>query len=211
MLATTIISALALMAGSELTAVGSIVVDASSTSGVHAGRETAGFAQRVDVTSDSTRIPLKTTTRFDRILKPIPNFGADRCLGMANLSVAGRPAFRQHENGWECTYLLEYRETGQQPSLFVQIRGAETGVWSSFRVKFKFGSHLSRQVLGGDAAKIVYLLTGNRVSDLNELFAARQDFEMPLNDLMLKFVREAGEANSFNLFAIKKVQHSGPN
>ncbi|MGV1871971.1 MULTISPECIES: DUF6030 family protein [Agrobacterium] len=137
-----------------------------------------------------------------------PSFAESQCRSIADLSVSSRPVFTVTENGeWECTYLIEYSETGHKPSLFIQIRGLDPGIWSSFRLKLNFGSPLSRQVLGAQAADLVYLLIGTNtpVRDLDAMLAAGRELEMTFDDVTLKYRQERTDSNRFNLFGSKKL------
>jgi len=132
-----------------------------------------------------------------------PTFTAAQCHGIADLSTTSRPVFTQRDNGeWECSYMIEYKETGHTPSLFLQIRGTESGIWSNFRLKLNFGSLLSRQVLGARAANLVYLLVGTNtpVKDLDAVLASGRDLEMSFDGVTLKYKQERLDTNRFNLF-----------
>ncbi|UHS63249.1 hypothetical protein HRR99_16745 [Agrobacterium vaccinii] len=132
-----------------------------------------------------------------------PAFTAAQCHGIADLSTKSRPVFTQRDNGeWECSYMIEYKETGHTPSLFLQIRGTESGIWSNFRLKLNFGSLLSRQVLGARAANLVYLLVGTNtpVKDLDAVLASGRDLEMSFDGVTLKYKQERLDTNRFNLF-----------
>lgn len=144
-----------------------------------------------------------------------PNFAAFQCSSIADLSASSRPVFTKTDNGdWECSSMLEYSETGHTPSLFIQIRGIEPGVWSSFRVKLNFGSLLSRQVLGARAANLIHLLVGTNtpLRDLEGVLASGRELEITFDDVTLKYRQERLDPNRFNLFGSKKLspQKSAP-
>ncbi len=145
--------------------------------------------------------------------EPSPHFGASQCRSIADLSASSRPVFNTAENGeWECSYQLEYSETGHTPSLFIQIRGIEPGVWSSFRIKLNFGSLLSRQVLGARAANLVNLLVGtnNPLGNLEAVLATGRELEITFDDVTLKYQQERLDPNRFNLFGSKKLSRQKP-
>lgn len=130
------------------------------------------------------------------------NFDAARCRGIAELTTQTPPMFIQKENGeWECSYMLEYPETGHSPSVFVQIRGIEPGVWSSFRLKLNVGSLLSRQVLGNRAANLVYELIGDQMPmrELGAVLAAGQEFELSFDGVKLTYRQERFDKMRYNL------------
>ncbi|QCI99378.1 DUF6030 family protein [Agrobacterium larrymoorei] len=140
--------------------------------------------------------------QLDAAATPGPKFDAARCRGIADLSSKAQPMFQQKENGeWECSYLLDYTETGHTPSVFIQIRGVEPGRWSSFRLKLNFGSILSRQALGGRAASIVYTLIGDQtpLRELGVTLAGGRDFELLFNGMSLKYKQERFDKTRFNL------------
>jgi hypothetical protein len=144
---------------------------------------------------------------------PTSHFGASQCRSIADLSASNKPVFITTENGeWECTYQLEYSETGHTPSLFIQIRGIEPGVWSSFRIKLNFGSLLSRQVLGARAANLVNLLVGtnNPLGNLEGVLATGRELEITFDDVTLKYQQERLDPNRFNLFGSKKLSTKNP-
>lgn len=136
-----------------------------------------------------------------------PTFTAAQCQSIADLSATSRPVFIQKNNGeWECSYLIDYAETGHTPSLFLQIRGMEPGIWSNFRLKLNFGSLLSRQVLGARAANLVYLLVGPNIpiKDLDAVLASGRELEMSFDSVTLKYKQERVDTNRFNLFGSHK-------
>lgn len=132
-----------------------------------------------------------------------PVFDAAHCRAIADLSAKNPPSFTAKENGeWECTYLLEYPETGHTPSLFIQVRGVEPGKWTSFRLKLNFGSLLSRQVLGMRAANLVYTLTGEQtpIRQLDAVLAEGREFELSFDTINLRYRQERMDTARFNLF-----------
>ncbi len=137
----------------------------------------------------------------------VADFNALRCKGIGDLSSPNKPVFTEKGNGeWECTYLQEYPETGHTPSVFLQIRGVEAGVWSSFRLKLNFGSLLSRQVLGTRAANLVYTLIGNDtpMRELDVTLAAGREFEIAFGGITLKYLQERMDQTRFNVFGTQK-------
>ncbi|NTJ43927.1 hypothetical protein G6L28_15100 [Agrobacterium larrymoorei] len=130
-------------------------------------------------------------------------FDATRCRAIADLSSKSLPSFSSKDNGeWECTYLLEYPETGHAPSLFIQIRGFEPGQWKNFRLKLNFGSLLSRQVLGKRAANLVYMLVGEQtpIRQMDATLAEGREFELSFEGITLRYKRELFDTSRFNLF-----------
>ncbi|MDQ1194385.1 DUF6030 family protein [Agrobacterium sp. SORGH_AS 787] len=130
------------------------------------------------------------------------SFTAARCRSIADISSKVQPLFQVKENGeWECTYLLEYPETGHSPSLFIQIRGVHPERWSSFRLKLNFGSLLSRQLLGGRAAAIVYTLIGDQspLRELDVTLALGRQFDISFSGITLRYKQEAFDASRYNL------------
>jgi hypothetical protein len=149
-------------------------------------------------------LPPHAPNRLVRISAPnseAPRFDATRCRGIADLSNTSRPVFIEKSDGqWECSYLLEYHETTHNPSVFIQIRGIQAGIWSSFRVKLNFGSLLSRQVLGARAAALIYALIGDKTParDLATSLAAGRDFEISFDSIVLKYKRERFDDARYN-------------
>ncbi|MCJ8521140.1 hypothetical protein ABID21_004220 [Pseudorhizobium tarimense] len=110
---------------------------------------------------------LERTTRTQR---PHPDFDEADCRSLALLSQTSVPEFRSYVNGgWECSYLLEFPETGLSSSVFIQVRGDVYGAWSNFRIKLNFGSHLSRQNLASVTVGLVDRLAGLGVSNKDAL------------------------------------------
>lgn len=142
-------------------------------------------------------------------------FGFDekRCLAIAELSAPEKPVFTAQDTGdWQCTYVIDYAETGHKPSLFLQIRGMEPGVWSNFRIKLNFGSVLSRQVLGARAANIVYSLLGTNMplKELEVVLASGLDMEIAFGSVTLKYRQERGDTNRYNLFGTRAITRPEP-
>ncbi|WP_243257877.1 DUF6030 family protein [Rhizobium skierniewicense] len=142
-------------------------------------------------------------------------FGFDekRCLGIAELSSSEKPVFTAYDTGeWQCTYVIDYAETGHKPSLFLQIRGVEPGVWNNFRIKLNFGSVLSRQVLAARAANIVYSLFGTNMAlkDLETVLASGLDMEIAFGEASLKYRQERGDPNRYNLFGTRTTPQPQP-
>ncbi|MDQ1184611.1 DUF6030 family protein [Agrobacterium larrymoorei] len=147
-----------------------------------------------------------------RVLEPPElksSFNAARCRGIADISSKTQPLFQLKENGeWECTYLVEYHETGHSPSLFIQVRGSDTNRWNSFRLKLNFGSLLSRQVLGGRAAAIVYTLIGDQspLRELDMTLALGREFELSFSGITLRYKQEAFDASRYNLSGVQALK-----
>lgn len=134
-------------------------------------------------------------------------FNASKCQSLADLSGISRPVFTQRENGeWECSYLMEYKETGHSPSLFLLIRGMEPNVWSNFRIKLNFGSLLSRQVLGARASNVIFRLVGTNtpLKDLGPMMASGRELEMSFDGIILKYQQERTDPNRYNFFGSLK-------
>ena len=131
-----------------------------------------------------------------------PGFDETKCRRIADLSSPSRPVFTEKPDGeWECSYQLEYSETGHKPSVFLQIRGFEPGAWSSFRVKLNFGSLLSRQVLGDRAASLTYALIGDEtpMRELAVTLGAGREFEASFGGITLRYRKERFNESRFNL------------
>jgi hypothetical protein len=150
---------------------------------------------------------------FSTQLNVRSGFTAARCRGIADISSKVRPLFQVKENGeWECTYLLEYPETGHSPSLFIQVRGVHPEQWSSFRLKLNFGSLLSRQVLGGRAAAIVYTLIGDQspLRELDVTLALGREFDLSFSGITLRYKQEAFDASRYNLYGGNALEVAKP-
>ncbi len=159
-------------------------------------------------TSGAQVTPAVQQAQQDTSTSPASSFNAPRCQGMADLSSPNRPVFIEKQNGeWECTYLLEYSETGHSPSVFIQIRGVAAGTWNSFRLKLNFGSLLSRQVLATRAASLVNSLFGTKtpLTDLDGMLASGREFELTFDGVTLKYRQERMDENRFNLFGSQNV------
>lgn len=134
---------------------------------------------------------------------PAKAFDVARCLGMSDLSQKNRPVFQEGPNGeWECMSFLEFPETGHNPSIFIQIRGAKGESWSTFRLKLNFGSLLSSQSLSERAVDIIEALIGDRtpMEELRAKLAARQEFETSIAGVGLRYRQEGMDPTRFNLF-----------
>ena len=171
--------------------------------------------------STCTNIDAATSTVAPSYHQPEPpeqrnitsSFNATRCRGIADISSKSPPLFQVRENGeWECTYLLEYPETGHSPSLFIQIRGVHADRWSSFRLKLNFGSLLSRQVLGGRAAAIIYTLIGDQspLRELDVTLALGREFDISFGGVSLRYKKEAFDTSRYNLFGGNSLEHTNP-
>jgi hypothetical protein len=142
-----------------------------------------------------------------------PGFDEMKCRRIADLSSPSRPVFIQKPDGeWECSYQLEYSETGHTPSVFLQIRGFEPGVWSSFRLKLNFGSLLSRQVLGDRAASLVYALIGDQtpMRELSVTLGAGREFEASFESITLRYRQERFDATRYNLSGTNRSGRAEP-
>ena len=143
----------------------------------------------------------------------VPSFDEMKCRRIADLSSPSRPVFIEKPDGeWECSYQLEYTETGHTPSVFLQIRGFEPGVWSSFRLKLNFGSILSRQVLGDRAASLVYALIGDQtpMRELSVTLGAGHEFEASFEGITLRYRQERFDTTRYNLSGTNRSGRSEP-
>lgn len=174
-----------------------------------------GVETRPATASDVLRPPntILHTVQWSPTVSTFFGFDEKRCLAIADLSATEKPAFIGQDTGeWQCTYVIDYAETGHKPSLFLQIRGVEPGVWSNFRIKLNFGSLLSRQVLAARATTIVSSLIGTNMplKDLEVVLASGQDLEIAFGEATLKYKQERGDTNRYNLFGSRKMRTPEP-
>lgn len=174
-----------------------------------------GVALQLATASDASQSPNTTLhpAQWSPTVSTFFGFDEKRCLGIADLSSPEKPVFTTHDTGeWQCTYVIDYAETGHKPSLFLQIRGVEPGVWNNFRIKLNFGSVLSRQVLAARAANIVYSLLGTNMplKDLEVVLASELDMEIAFGEATLKYRQERGDPNRYNLFGTRTMPEPQP-
>lgn len=172
---------------------GQLLLSAPSTAAFEFSRNGAEVSLAQPVTDVTAPTPAAPVT---------PGFDETKCRRIADLSSPSRPVFTEKPDGeWECSYQLEYSETGHKPSVFLQIRGFEPGAWSSFRVKLNFGSLLSRQVLGDRAANLTYALIGDEtpMRELAVTLGAGREFEASFGGITLRYRKERFNESRFNL------------
>lgn len=159
-----------------------------------------------DGPASKTTLPAQTTVRLQptkRAVKTLPAFDRADCQSLASLPQTSLPEYQSYENGgWECSHLLEFPETGFSSSVFIQVRGDVASVWTNFRIKLNFGSHLSRQNLASVTVGFVDRLVGLGVANkdaLEDALARQTAFTTSVDGVAMRYWQEPIDERRFHL------------
>jgi hypothetical protein len=134
---------------------------------------------------------------------------AARCDRLAD-GTQEKPAFTAEENGrWQCTALLTFVDDTGASSLFVQIRGLDGSLFSSFRIKFNSGPTGITTTLANEAIRLAGIglatdETPDGSADLRDRLLHEKNFDAVIGGYRATFRREASDATRGNLIILGK-------
>jgi hypothetical protein len=123
------------------------------------------------------------------------------------------PTFSGSGDDWECLFFEEFGNAPEPAALFVQARGTEPGIVSSFRIKVSLTdlttelAVLSEAI--GAAERFGLPMTPETRTYLIEKLAGRTEFSSIVENYRMTFSREITDARRYNLLILPRRPTAG--
>ncbi|CDZ42871.1 DUF6030 family protein [Neorhizobium galegae] len=123
------------------------------------------------------------------------------------------PTFSRSGEGWECLFFKEFGNGPEPAALFIQARGTEPDIMSSFRIKVSLTDLTAElAVLSGAIGateRFGLPMTPETRTYLVEKLAGRTEFSSIVENYRMTFSREISDARRYNLLILPRRQAAG--
>ncbi|MBP2560923.1 hypothetical protein J2857_003692 [Neorhizobium galegae] len=136
----------------------------------------------------------------------------DRC-GLLRDDRGTTPTFTRSGDDWECLFFKEFGNAPEPAALFIQARGTEPDIVSSFRIKVSLTDLATELVVLSEAIgateRFGLPMTRETRSYLIEKLAGRTEFSSMVENYRMTFSREITDARRYNLLILPRRQTAG--
>ncbi|MEN3146457.1 DUF6030 family protein [Neorhizobium sp. IRAMC:178] len=123
------------------------------------------------------------------------------------------PTFSRSGDEWECLFFEEFGNAPEPAALFIQARGTEPDIMSSFRIKVSLTDLTTELALLSEAIgateRFGLPMTPETRSYLIEKLAGRIEFSSIVENYRMTFSREITDARRYNLLILPRRQTAG--
>jgi hypothetical protein len=123
------------------------------------------------------------------------------------------PTFSRSGDDWECLFFEEFGNAPEPAALFIQTRGTEPGIVSSFRIKVSLTDLTTELAVLSEAIaateRFGLPMTPETRTYLIEKLAGRTEFSSIVENYRMTFSREITDARRYNLLILPRRQTAG--
>lgn len=136
----------------------------------------------------------------------------DRC-GLLRDDRGTTPTFTRSGDEWECLFFEEFGNAPEPAALFIQARGTDPDIVSSFRIKVSLTDLATELAVLSEAIgateRFGLPMTPETRSYLIEKLAGRTEFSSIVENYRMTFSREITDARRYNLLILPRRQAAG--